>query len=212
MKLSNYDVGADGKIWSHSANRFLKQSFFRGYARVLVVLDGKRHILSVSQLVATKFVPNPCNYSHVGHVDGDKTNNQASNLEWVAQSAPRRPIAVCRYGLDGSLLTTYRSMLAAQKDCGCSTGSVSKAIAGKIATAGGWQWRLASAELPQLPAVAAHHSGSWLVRNLSTGQVFTSKQLTEAGHSVSAVCNVVAGRRRTTGSCQWERVFGENVN
>lgn len=35
------------------------------------------------RLVAQEFVDNPYNYTQVDHLDGDKLNNNANNLEWV---------------------------------------------------------------------------------------------------------------------------------
>lgn len=41
---------------------------------------------SIHSLVANAFIPNPDNKRCINHIDGDKTNNHVSNLEWVTHA------------------------------------------------------------------------------------------------------------------------------
>lgn len=54
----------------------------RGYPFVKLFKDGKGKAFYIHRLVAAAFLPF-VEGMHVNHIDFDKTNNRASNLEWV---------------------------------------------------------------------------------------------------------------------------------
>ena len=84
-----YKVGVDGKVYStHTYNGrkpTIKKAYLgkRGYYVVDLVKNQKRKNVKVHRLVADAFIPNPYNKPQVNHIDCNKLNNNASNLEWV---------------------------------------------------------------------------------------------------------------------------------
>lgn len=54
-----------------------------GYPRINLSCCGVQKTYEIHRLVATHFIDNPLNKKEVNHKDGNKRNNNASNLEWV---------------------------------------------------------------------------------------------------------------------------------
>ena len=57
-----------------------------GYLQVTLFKNGKPKYARMHRLVAEAFLPNPENLPVVNHKDGNKLNNDVSNLEWTSYS------------------------------------------------------------------------------------------------------------------------------
>ena len=78
--FKDYLCNESGMIYSVRSQKFLKQAKdSNGY--MTIELYGKTQKVHV--LIANTFISNPENKPQVNHKDGDKTNNDIKNLEWV---------------------------------------------------------------------------------------------------------------------------------
>lgn len=67
--------------------KLLKYNYDKqGYLLVHLCTNGKRKCKKVHRLVAETFIKNEYNKIYVNHKDGNKQNNNVSNLEWVTPS------------------------------------------------------------------------------------------------------------------------------
>jgi hypothetical protein len=61
-----------------------------GYVRFNYNEQGTYGNKTLHRVVAELFIPNPLNKREVNHINGDKTDNRADNLEWCTPSENQR--------------------------------------------------------------------------------------------------------------------------
>lgn len=87
-------VSSEGRVMSFMRNpegNVLKtQTDKKGYQRISCTVKRKRVRFKVHRLVADHFIANPLNKPQVNHINGDKTDNSVSNLEWSTGSENAR--------------------------------------------------------------------------------------------------------------------------
>ena len=152
-----YEVSDLGRVKSINYNHTGTEKILKpgkntsGYLFVYLCKDGQKKMSLVHRLVAEAFIPNPNNLETVNHKDEVKTNNVASNLEWMSQgdnvaySQPqwaKRSVQMFDKQT-GELLATFPSTMEAERVTGIDQSSISKCCNGKYKSAGGYIWRYA---------------------------------------------------------------------
>ena len=85
VNASKYYVTTFGEVFSTITWDYLVGNMsFDGYRRVLLTRDnGTTITIGIHRLVAMAFLPNPECKNEVNHLDGNKLNNNVSNLQWT---------------------------------------------------------------------------------------------------------------------------------
>jgi hypothetical protein len=81
-----YQVSNLGRIRNKNNNIKVNNLYKNGYLYVDLYKYGKRKRKLVHRLVAQAFIKNVNDYPQINHIDGNKKNNNAENLEWCTCS------------------------------------------------------------------------------------------------------------------------------
>jgi hypothetical protein len=119
-----------------------------GYMHTSLIKNGVQKDVRVHRLVAEAFVPNPNRYKEVNHIDEDKTNNCAANLEWCSRlynvtygSQKRKRRKVFQYTLGGKFIAEHDGWKDAENNTGIDSRRIFDAAHRKNGTAHGYMWR-----------------------------------------------------------------------
>lgn len=151
----DYEVSNLGRVCSFKGKypKILKPGKNRyGYLYVILYNGGKMIGKTIHRLVAEAFVPNTENKPQVNHIDENKGNNVAENLEWVTpmensnhgtrnkRMAETKGKAVVQYTTNGVFMAEYLSIAEAGRVTGINQSHISEVCQGKRKTAGGYIW------------------------------------------------------------------------
>lgn len=85
-EFPNYQVSNLGRVRNKKTRHIIHQQERKnGYVKVELWQDGKQTTKDVHRLVALVFIDRPIGKTEVNHIDGNKKNNEASNLEWCTR-------------------------------------------------------------------------------------------------------------------------------
>lgn len=133
------------------------------YPMINICKNSKEDIFPVHRLVSIAFLENIDNKPQVNHKDGNRSNNNIDNLEWVSCSENikhafrelgRTPShtgmfgklhhnarAVVQLSMDGVFIARYDAQHEAYRITGISQGNIGACCRGERKSTGGYKWK-----------------------------------------------------------------------
>lgn len=146
-----YEISSEGRVANKRTGKVLKTFVCgSGYSEIILTKGSQRKPKLIHRLVAEAFIPNPEGKREVNHKNGDKFDNDISNLEWATPSEnqrhSRRVLGSKSYQrsvLCVELGRTFVSIRAAANEFGLKSPLIWKCCNGFQITTGGYHWQYA---------------------------------------------------------------------
>ena len=150
---TDYSVSTEGEVRKDTTNYILSQSSQQDYKFVGLIINGRQKRMRVHRMVALAFIDNPDNKPYVNHINGNRSDNNVENLEWVTPSENTqhavdtglfksgRARAVIQYNLNGEQMATFESASEAARQTGGSQSKITMCCRRQRDSANDYQWR-----------------------------------------------------------------------
>ena len=150
---TDYSVSTEGEVRKDTTNYILSQSSQQDYKFVGLIINGRQKRMRVHRMVALAFIDNPDNKPYVNHINGNRSDNNVENLEWVTPSEntqhavdtglfkSSRARAVVQYNLNGEQMATFESASEAARQTGGSQSKITMCCRRQRDSANDYQWR-----------------------------------------------------------------------
>lgn len=150
-----YEVSNLGNVRNRLTGKILVGDInSTGYRRVILYYNGQKKRYFVHKLVAIHFCDGYSEELIVNHIDGNKLNNESTNLEWVTRSendihafnnnlrdiVNRKRVAKI-HKVTNEILDVYDSIEDAMLQNGITSNNISSVCKGIRKTANGFKWR-----------------------------------------------------------------------
>lgn len=213
----------DGKT-KHLKGRILRQSKSKnGYLMVALSSNGVVKSSNVHRIVCKSFLENIFEKSDVNHKDGNKSNNNISNLEWATSSEncvhaydnglTRNRRAVLEFDLNGAFIKEYESISEAARCKLVSVSSIFNACNGRSRMSSDSQWRFKGDNI-EVKRIKKYSKGVSVVMTSKNGDQTVFDSIKEASEKTGAhkegIFNVCNNKSKNAGGSSWRYLIPKN--
>lgn len=157
-QVSNFGrVRSLGNRSNHKDIKYLTPSGQR-YKKVKLYKNSKCKTFVIHRLVAKAFIPNEFNKKEVNHIDGNKDNNNVSNLEWTTreenhfhkcvnglnstkEATEKNKIKIVQINSNGETINEFESISEASRKLNLSAANICNVCKGKLKNTKGYIFR-----------------------------------------------------------------------
>ena len=164
-----YEISSLGRVRNIKTKRILREGKDKGnYSIICLTKNSKHKTYYIHRLVAIAFIDNKKNLKQINHIDGNKSNNNVENLEWItcsdnlkhayknglkkipekqkefiANQGKRLRKIVLQYDKERNFIKKWDSAREIERCLGINNAAISHCCTGKTKTAGGYIWKYA---------------------------------------------------------------------